>query len=166
MQDPKEIEGTPERAADRGREEDLGFPSPGAMPSLGNPAVVRAMVSEFAGAVVGVRRLYNEDKLTGDQSLAQIHDLATEYGGVVMGRDARYQSLPWNSLESLGRRIKLVVAAVDGVTDPGELLFLTVGMSLVEIAQAHEDGRMSDDDAKSKVQAMLEDTANLIMGLR
>lgn len=166
MKDPKEIEGTPERAADRGRESDLGFPAPGALPSLGNPAVVRALVSEFAGAVVGVRRLYNEDKLSGEQALAQVHELAVEYGGVVMGRDARYQSLPWNSPQSLGRRIGLVVPAAEGVTDPGELLFLTVGMSLIEIAQAHEGDRMNDDDARAKVQEMLEDTANLILGLR
>lgn len=166
MQDPKEIEGSPERAADRGREEDLGFPAPGALPYLGDALVVRGLVSEFAGAVIGLRRLYNEDKLSGEQSLAQVHDLAVEYGGVVMGRDARYQSLPWSSPDRLGRRINLVVPAADGVTDPGELLFLTVGMSLIEIAQAHEGDRMNDDDARAKVQDMLEDTANLILGLR
>lgn len=165
MTDPREIEGSPERAADRGRAEDLGF-SMDSRPSLGNADVVRGLVSEFAAAVVDVRKQYNQDKLSGEQAQAGVRELAREYGAIVMGRDAQYDALPWNSPERLGRRIKLVVPAVAGIDDPGELLFTTVGSSLSSLAAAHEQGRLPDADAERHTQDMLEDTANLILGLR
>lgn len=165
MTDPREIEGTSERAADRGRAEDLGF-SMDPRPSLGNVDVARGLVSEFATDVVDVRKQYNLDKLTGDQAQQRIRELARQYGKVVMGMDNRYLALPWHSAERLGRRIKLVVPAIPGVEDPGELLFLSVGTSLASIAAAHEGGRLTDEDGEQHTKAMLEDTANLIVGLR
>lgn len=163
--DKKQIEGSPERAADRGRQEDLGF-SLSAKPSLGNAGVVRGLVSEFAGEVVASRRAYNEGKLDGGQAQERVRELAREYGRVVMGLDDRYEALPWNDPGRLGRRIKLVVPAVDGVDDPGEMLFVTVGTSLVSIAAAHEAGRLSDEEGEKRTKEMLEDAANLILGLR
>lgn len=165
MTDPREIEGTPERAADRGRAEDLGFPME-SRPSLGNADVVRGLVSEFASQVVDVRKQYNLDKLTGEQAQQRVHELAREYGAVVMGKDARYLALTWNDPDRLGRRIKLVVPATPGVDEPGELLFLSVGSSLMSIAAAHEGGRLTDEDGEKHTKDMLEDTANLLLGLR
>lgn len=165
MTDKREIEGTPERAADRGREEDLGF-SVDPRPSLGDAGVVRDLVSKFGADVVAVRREYLEDKLTGQEAQARVRELARDYGAIVMGRDKDYFALPWNCDTRLGRRIKMVVPAVDGVNDPGELLFLTVGTSLSSLAASHEAGRVTDEDAEHHTQTMLEDTANLILGLR
>ena len=165
MTDPKELEGSPERAADRGREEDLGFPV-GDTPSPGSPGVVRGLVSQFAVDVVDVRKRYNAGRLSGDEAQEQIRDLAVEYGNIVMGRDSRYAPLPWNDPGRLGRRIKLVVPPTDGVEDPGELLFLTVGLSLVELAASHEEGRTDDAQAKLAASTMLDDTVQLLLGVR
>lgn len=165
MTDKRKIEGTTERAADRGREEDLGF-SVDPRPSLGDAGVVRDLVSKFGADVVAVRREYLEDKLTGQEAQARVRELARDYGAIVMGRDQDYFALPWNCDTRLGRRIKLVVPAVEGVNDPGELLFLTVGTSLSSLAASHEAGRVTDEDAEHHTQTMLEDTANLILGLR
>jgi hypothetical protein len=163
--DPREIEGSAERAADRGRAEELGMPE-GDRPSLGSVDVVQGLVSEFAAHVVDVRKRYNQDKLTSTQAQASVRELASEFGGVVMGRDQRYQAMPWNDPTRLGRRIKLVTPAIDGIDDPGEQLFLTLGLSLVELAAAHEGERMSDEDVQGKVQEMLLDAAQLILGTR
>lgn len=163
---PTEQEGTPERAAERGREEDLGFAPRGSRPSLGDPSVVVGLVAEFAQQVVGVRRDYNADKLSDEQALSQIHDLAVEYGRVVMGFDNRYQPLPWHDPARLGRRIRLVVPGVEGVEDPGELLFTTIAASLVDLAVAHENGDMGDEDVQAKLAEMQQDAADLILGVR
>lgn len=159
----KEIEGTPERAADRGRAEDLGYVV-SSQPSLGDPSVVRALVSEFAAGVVSVRGKW----LSGREAdpLARVRELAREYGDIVMGRDSRYGALAWHNPSRLGQQIALVTPAEPGVTDPGELLFVTVGTSLVEIAAAHEAGRLPDSDAERHTRALLEDTAALIVGVR
>lgn len=163
--DKREIEGSPERAADRGRQDDLGF-SLSSKPSLGNPDVVRGLVSEFAGQVVGVRGAYNEDRVDDAGARDMVRELAREYGHIVMGRDGRYDPLPWNDPSRLGRRIRLVAPAIEGVDDPGEMLFLNIGTSLMTIAAAHEQGRLSDEDGERHTKVMLEDAANLILGLR
>lgn len=165
MQDPKEIEGSPERAEDRGREEDLGFQASD-KPSLGDPAVVRGLVSEFAGQVIAARRAFNAGELDGQQAKERIGALATEYGNIIMGRDQAYAALSWNNPARLGRRIGLVTPPMEGVEDPGQALFLTVAASLIEVAVAHEEARMPDVDAQRHIQAALEDTANLILGVR
>ncbi|MBB3017680.1 hypothetical protein FHR70_000720 [Microvirga lupini] len=165
MTDPREIEGSPERAADRGRAEDLGF-SMDPRPSLGNVDVVRGLVSEFGSAIVGVRKDYHEDKLTGEQAQERVRELAREYGDIILGRSEKYFALPWNDPSRLGRRIKLVVPAAEGVSDPGELLFVTIGTSLMAIGKAHEEERLSDADAERHTKDMLEDTASLILGHR
>lgn len=164
MTDPKEIEGSAERAADRGREEDLGIVLPTDRPFLGDAAVVRGLVSEFASQVVAVRKAYNADKMSGVQAQQRIRELAREYGDVVMGRDPSYTAMAWNSPDQLGRQILRVVPSIAGVTDPGELLFLTVGGSLVDLAMELEDDRMGDGDVKAKVEAMLSDAAAVILG--
>lgn len=135
-------------------------------PSLGNANVVRGLMSEFGSAIVDVRKAYNQDTLTAEQAQARVRELAKEYGDIVMGRDAHYFSLPWNDPTRLGRRIKLVVPAIPSIEDPGELLFLTVGTSLMSIAAAHEGGRLTDQDGEHHTKSMLEDAANLILGLR
>lgn len=165
MSDPREIEGTPERAADRGRADDLGF-SMGSKPNLGNADVIAGLLSEFGTAAVDIRKRYNEDKIDSEQAKKGIRDLAVEYGNIIMGRDGRYESMEWNSPDRLGRRIKLVVPAIEGVEDAGELLFLTIGTSLMSIASAHEEGRLTDDAGEKHTKDMLEDTAALILGLR
>lgn len=165
MTDPREIEGSPERAADRGRADDLGF-SMSSKPNLGNADVIAGLLSEFGSAAVSIRKRYNEGKIDGDQAKSELRELAVEYGNIVMGRDDKYEALPWNSPDSLGRRIKLVVPAINGVGDPGELLFLTIGTSLMSIAAAHEENRLTDDAGEKHTQDMLQDTAALLLGLR
>lgn len=163
--DKREIEGTPERAADRGSAEDLGF-SMSNKPNLGNADVVTGILSEFGTAAVNIRKRYNQDKIDNSQAKHELRDLAVEYGNIIMGRDERYEAMPWNSPERLGRRIKLVVPAVEGVDEPGELLFLTIGTSLMSIANAHELGKLTDEAGEKHTQEMLEDTAALILGIR
>lgn len=161
--DKKEIEGTTERAADRGRAEDLGFVVTD-KPSLGNPEVALALVSEFAAQVVAVRGQY----LTGKSKdpKAEITELAAEYGDIIMGRDERYHALPWHNPSRLGRRIGLVIPLEDGAGDPGVQLFTKVAASLMELAVAHEGGRVSDADGEAATTAMLQDVAGLITGVR
>lgn len=165
MDNKVEVEGSPERAADRGRAEDLGF-EPVEKPSLGNPDVVAGLVAEFAGAVVDVRRRYHEDKLTGDQAKSAILDLAKEYGAIVMGRDERFAAQPWHNPARLGRRIRLVMAGAEGGGDPGEQLFETIGASLSELAVAMEAERISDAEAERQSKEMLADVVQLILGTR
>lgn len=159
----KSIEGSPERAADRGRAEDLGYVV-SSQPSLGDPLVVRALMSEFASGVVAARGRW----LTGAEHdpVARIRELSREYGDIIMGRDGRYQALPWHNPARLGRRIALVTSAEPGIEDPGELLFVAVGSSLSEIAAAHEAGRLPDADAERHTRVLLEDAADLIVGVR
>ncbi len=159
----REIEGSPERAADRGRGEDLGFPTGDVRPSLGDPDVVRGLVQDFGQAVVGVRADYNGGKLTGEQAQDSIKKLAQAYGDKFMGRDARFAALPWNSPEHLGQRIKHAVPDT-GDTDPGAALFLALAASLIDVAIQYENQKLSDPAAKAHVQDAISSVSTLLLG--
>ena len=165
MTDKREIEGSPERAADRGRADDLGF-SVSKIPSLGNAHVIYSLMTEFASACVDIRKRYNKDEINDSQAKVELKDLAREYGNIIMGRDERYQALPWNSESRLGRRIKLVVPDIPSINNSGEMLFLTVGTSLMAIASSHEQGKITDEAGEKHTKEMLADAANLILGIR
>lgn len=158
----KSIEGSPERAADRGRAEDLGFEMSD-LPSLGDPSVVRQLVVEFATAIINARKDYNADKLSGGQSQALIKGAVAKYGDIFMGLDKGFSALPWHSPEQLGERIRKVLA-VDGDTSPGHALFLSLGRSIVDILVEHENNRMTDVDAKNHLQAGIDSTIEVLMG--
>lgn len=162
--DKREIEGSPERAADRGRGEDLGFPTGDARPSLGDPDVVRGLVQDFGTAVVGVRADYNGGKLTGEQAQAKLKDLARAYGDKFMGRDTRFAALPWNAPQYLGARIKQALPNGGDDPDPGVALFLALGTALIEAAVEHENNRISDEAAKNIVQGDIASVTALLLG--
>jgi len=163
--DKREIEGSPERAADRGRAEDLGWPA-GDRPSLGNPDVVIGLVRAFGAAVVDVRKRYNLDELTHDGALAAIDKLSGQYGDIAMGRDPAYEALPWNSPEQLGANIHKRLPEANEDPDPGKALFLALARSLLDVAVAHEDGDMKDGEAQGHIEAAISSIANLIVGVR
>lgn len=165
MTDLIEQEGTPERAADRGREEDLGYVV-SSKPSLGDPVVVAKLVQDFGALVVGFRGRFIKGEITGEQALQSIRAAAKAYGDIAMGRNADYLALPWHSPQRLGHRIKLVVTPEPEITDPGELLFTEVGSSIVALGDALEDGRISDADGQESMRIMLDDVVSLLMGWR
>lgn len=163
MIDKRMVEGSSERAADRGN--DFGF-NLVSRPSLGDTDVAHKLLSQFGTDIVNTRLRYHQDQLNSEQAQAQVRTLAKYYGNIVMGRDNHYEVLPWHSPDRLGRRITLVVAPVEDITDAGELLFLTLGTSLMALAAANETGRVSDAEAEMHTKEILEDAANLVLGLR
>lgn len=160
--DKRTIEGSPERAADRGRAEDLGLDM-GSRPSLGDPAVIRGLVQDFATEVIGARTDYNADKISGVQAKQRIQDAVGKYGGIVMGRSADFSALPWNSPGQLGQRIGDQVPVAAG-GDPGEVLFLELARSITDIAVEHENGRLSDPAARGHLTEALDSVAGLLLG--
>lgn len=162
-QDAKSIEGSAARAADRGREEDLGLVISDT-PSLGNPVVVRAMLGEFGVDLMEIRKRWATGDSTNPQE--EVRDLCRSFSLIVMGHDPRYAALPWHSVGRLGRQINKVVRAEEGVTDPGELLFLSLSGSLLAIAGEVEKENMSDADAQKHTQEILDDATLLITGAR
>ena len=161
--DKREIEGSPERAADRGRAEDLGLPS-GDRPYLGDPEVVLGLVRHFGTSVVDVRKRYNLDTLTADGAMKAVDDLTGEYGRIFMGRDPRYQALPWNSPEQLGQHIHTRLPEAGDDPDPGKAAFLALARSLLDVAVEHENGRLGDADARAHVAAAVGSIADLLLG--
>jgi len=120
---------------------------------------------DFGAAVVDVRRRYNLDELTSDGALAAIDKLAHQYGDIVMGRDKAYDALPWNSPEHLGARIHARLPEAGEDPDPGKALFLALARSLLDVAMAHEDGKLKDGEAQGHVEAAISSVADLVLGV-
>ena len=167
MADKKDVsvEGSAARAADRGRDQ-LGFGEGNdSRPSLGDPSVVADLVADFCLEVIEARTKYLHDEVTADDAKDQIRLLARLYGNIIMGDDPNYATNAWHSPERLGQRILKMIAPVKGISDPGEQLFVTLGASVTSISVALANGRLSDAEAKSHLDALQDQIADLIAGV-
>lgn len=160
--DPRTIEGSKERAADRGRDQ-MGFPDL-SKPNLGAPAVVESLLRGFLGRVVEIRAAYNADEMDGPESAQAINDAAAQYARIFMGGDGDYGAMPWNSPAQLGAHL----SATGYDPDPArscESFFLKAAGDLVANMALHEDGKMDDETAQFVVDAAVEDGTALLLGL-
>lgn len=163
MTDRKQIEGTEERAADRGRDQ-LGFPDVNDLPFLGDPAIVESLVRSFLGRVIDIRTAYNEDKMDGPEAAEAVQDAADQYARIFMGQDKGYAAQPWNSPEQLGASL----SAVGFDPDPAKAclgLFLKTAGDLVAAMALHEEGKLDDDTAQLAIDAAAEDGTYLLLGV-
>lgn len=156
------VEGSAARAADRGGDQ-LGFPADIKKPLLGSVAVMKGIIAEFGAALIDIRKKYNMDKLNANESIAAAAALSKEYGGIIMGRDDRYTPSDFYSPENLGRIITKRIAAIEGVDDAGELMFLTFATSLMVIATKHESESITDDQAELLVKSVSQEMFELIL---
>lgn len=157
------VEGSAARAADRGADQFGDAILGGVTPLLSNPAVMLGLVREFANSILDVRKKYHADKMTPDDSLQQVHHLAVEYGDIIMGRDKRYQSSDFYSVEKLGNLINKRVPADESVSDPGELFFLAVAGALLMCAVDLEKSLRPEQDIKNSIAAIISECTEFLL---
>lgn len=155
------VEGSAARAADRGGDQ-LGFPDE-KKPLLGSVPVIKNLVKEFGAGIVDIRKNYNLDKLTSAESTDAITALSKEYGNIIMGRDDRYFGSSFYDPGWLGKIITKRIPVVDGVTDAGELLFLTFATSLMVTASKLESESITDNEAEALVKHLSQEMFELLL---
>jgi hypothetical protein len=159
----EQIEGSAARAADRGR--DQLFEGALSDKGLNSLSAVDAVIRSFAGKVTQVRADYNADKITDAQAREEVASLAQEYADVFMGKSSDYVAQPWNTPEQLGAYL---VAVMDGKAEPETAardFLLYIAAQLLQVMVEHESGKLDDDVAQFRVDALLEDADYALLGI-
>ena len=143
MKDRRSIEGTKERAADRGW---MGLDVPEG-DALNSPTVAESIVREFLGKVIDLRAKYNADKINGEQTLEKIKEQAQAYADIFMGKASGYAKTDCNDTAAYA-------------------FFLYLASSLTEHAIIpHENDELDEDDARFRMDALVDDAILLLLGL-
>lgn len=164
MADPREIEGSKARAADRGKPEGMDqFIDP--RPALGSMEVVEELVRQYLGELISNRVRYHADQITPEQAVAAAADQAKKFAAIFMGRDAAYFALPWNSPEQLGAHLARHFAEPPQPDEAAETFLTMVAADLMAILVEHEDAKIDDEAAEFRMGALIEDAVHTLLGL-
>ena len=162
MKDRRSIEGTKERAADRGW---MGLDVPEG-DALNSPTVAESIVREFLGKVIDLRAKYNADKINGEQTLEKIKEQAQAYADIFMGKASGYAKTDWNTPERLGAHIAAAIGDDETNDTAAYAFFLYLASSLTEHAIIpHENDELDEDDARFRMDALVDDAILLLLGL-
>lgn len=159
----EQLEGSKERAADRGRDQLFGDNLPDN--ALNSMQTVDAVVRSFVTKVIDVRVRYNTDQITETQARQEVDALAQQYGDVFMGKSQDYAALPWNSPAQLG---EYLVGVMEGDATPetsARDFFLYIASQLLQTMVEFEHEKIDDEVMKFRLDTLLEDAAHALLGI-
>lgn len=163
MVDKRSIEGSSERAADRGRD----MFDPIGDSTLGSYETVDGLVRQFLGEIVDTRKAYHEDKLEGPQASEKVQEIASKYAAIFMGKDASYGPTAWNSPEQLGEHL---LAALEGKSTSeaaaADYLLRVASDFIVAVSIPIELDELDDETAQFRIEATVEDCVYALLGIR
>lgn len=162
MADRKEIEGTKERAADRGQPFGLEFfeKAPDGLP-LGDPEVVRNLVVGFAGEV----NTLVEEAAAGQDRAAAFTALCARYADLFTGKSDGYALMPFNSEAGLGEFLVARYQMDCGPDDAAFNFFGYVGGQVREAAFGVLTGELEPDAAKFRIAVTIDEAVGSLLGL-
>lgn len=164
-----EVENTPQRAADRGQPDGFTFfaePTGADQRYLGDRADVESIVTQFFTEVHAIRSDAGQGRINGSEALDKLHSAANRYAGIFYGKEpAAFRPMPFNSPESLGAFVNQRL----GMSEPNDksvaVLFMNAANQVLAAHYDHQSGTRSDDDVRFALDAALEDTADILLGL-
>lgn len=162
--DKRTIEGSPERAADRGREQGFEYFAQEGQP-LGSPEVTEGLVRQFLSECIDARLAIHEERLTPEAGKAKMQAASKRYAAIFMGADSSYAASPWNTPEGLGAYIAANYEGAGDKDEACEALFLRLAADMMKLARAHEDEEIDDDVAQFQTEALVEDAVLTLLGL-
>lgn len=127
-------------------------------PSLGDPAVVDALVRQFAKRVFDTRAAFHMGKPGAREPLVVIEEDARVVGEIFIGHNAAHDATPWNADSRLSMYLQVLfpeeTLAYGG---PRVALFMWLAHQLAQGAKALEDGSDSAADVQRRLHLFIED---------
>jgi hypothetical protein len=165
---PEEIENSRARAEDRGRPDGFTFfatETPEEDRYLGDPSDVAEIVREFGMAVHAIRSDAGNDKITGDEALKRLNELAERYARIFYGQEPGFRVMAFNSPEALGASINAQLG-MDGPEEAAaKTLFMATANDLLAAYEGHQSGGLSDQDVQFQIEAAIENASRMLLGL-
>jgi|GEM_PF-6139516 len=166
-QNPIEIEGTPERAKDRGDTTGLGFFAKplGDSPYLGSPDVVDSIVRAFCQDALNLRIAVGYGEISQDAFMTKLNALADRNASIFTHPSAPYRFMPFNSVDGVGEFVKAAL----GMSDPADVavhtMFMNTANQIFAAHALHLSGTATDDDVQFQIGAAVEDATRMLLGL-
>jgi hypothetical protein len=158
------IEGSAERAADRGR--DFFDPISGSKPFLGSPDVLDALVRSFLGKLVDIRIAYNSDQIEGTEASKQIAALCESHAATVTGRNADYEAAKWNSDEQLGAFLAAMFTDVAADRGAHTFFYKLAGDFITGVIIPAENEELTDESGSFRTDVLVEEAVAALQGLQ
>lgn len=171
MTDPRTVEGSKERAAERGApDRALVEAARTAGDSLGNPAVVERLVQGFCHRVVEICKWRRNGDIDADEMTRQIRGESGRVGAIFMGGESPYAAVHgWNSPRGVGMAITVLLGgeAVRAAESPAAALFEWLAAQLMSayLAMAAE-GAADVDAVGARAQASITSVIDTLLGVR
>lgn len=143
---------------------DLGDLAAAGKPSLGQLDVVSRLVRDFIQRVLDIRAAWHAGDERARDPVALYTEDARRMGDVFMGRDARFDAQPWNSMRRLGITLRVLLPdETEHYGDPGTALFMWLATQAASAAAEIESGK-SEQELRAKLAAVVDDVAQRLLG--
>lgn len=164
MVDKVSIEGSKERAADRGQ--DLLFEALPSGASLASMEIVEHVVRQYLGELLDIRMDYHADKIDGDSAVQAIDKAATQYADMFMGKSSDFPGTNWNTPEGLGTYLLAVLDTDSKPEDSARDLFLRIASDFSKaVILPNEEDELDEEEATFRTDAIVEDAVHALLGL-
>lgn len=166
---PEEIEGSRERAADRGQPQGLTFfesETEEGKRYLGDPADVEMTVREFAGEAHQIASDATFERITGEVAMDRLNALCDRYAGIFYGKEpGGFRAMPFNNPKSLGAFINERLGMTEPHDKAASVLFMNTANQIFEAYQGTMSGTLDDADAQFLIESAIDDTSRILLGL-
>lgn len=171
MTDPRTVEGSKERAADRGAPDRALVEAARTVgDSLGNPAVVERLVQGSCHRLLEFFKWRRTGQIDADELVSQIRGECTSMGAIFMGGESPYAAVPgWNSSRGLGMAITVLLGgeAVRAAESPAAALFeWLAGQLMVAYLEMNAEGAADVDEVGASAQACITSVIDTLLGTR
>lgn len=171
MTDPRAIEGSEERAAERGAPDVAVVDAARtAGDSLGSPAVVERLVQGSCHRLLEFFKWRRTGQIDADELVAQIRGECTSMGAIFMGDESPYTAVPgWNSPRGVGMAITVLLGgeAVRAAASPAAALFeWLAGQLMVAYLAMNAEGAADVDEMGERAQSCISSVIDTLLGTR
>lgn len=162
---PDLIEGSKAREEARSKLPHLFEVFGGDKPLLGDPAVIDAVLRGFFVRVSELRIEVHKEKMTGTECVNALRELSRKTADKFMGRTEEYARQSWFSVDQLGAYLDQICTGAGGKEQAAEAFFLHLASRAFEIMRAHEEEEIDDEVAKFRIDVLIEDARQALLGL-
>lgn len=162
---PDLIEGSKAREEARSKLPHLFDVFAGNKPLLGEPAVIDSVLRSFFVRISELRIAVHKEEITGTQCVEDLRDLSRKMADTFMGRTGEYAKEPWFTVPQLGAYLDQICTGAGGPEQAAESFFLHLAARVFEIMRAHEEEEIDDEVAQFRIDALIEDARQALLGL-
>ena len=160
----EEVEGSEERAADRGRVMDHAGMAAGTG-NLGNPETAKQVIYDFLGAVNDTNTAFLKGEIDGATAQEKVVQSAQELADTFLGKNADYQGDAWFTEGGLGATLVSLQGGTMTAPEAAAAFSLGLADQLLSLSTRFQADEVTEDDIQFQIDAIAENGLQVFLGL-